>query len=189
MDGAARSQVRATRLTPRTAEVSARRFAQRLSTPGQSLEIMKLHNVPVVRCAIYTRIATINHSENELRAQRANCEKLVVANHCHGWQTRFVFHDEGYSGSHLQRPGMEALLRAVRAGDVDRVVAPDFACIGRSAADLVEFLNTLGAHGVLFVSAVYSLQFGAPIVGALVPALVCLHQVEIEQGKRAASEN
>jgi DNA invertase Pin-like site-specific DNA recombinase len=58
-----------------------------------------------------------------------------------------IFGDEGISGSRRDRPGLDAALADLRAGDVLRVVALDR--LGRSLADLVAIMQTLhdrGAH-------------------------------------------
>ena len=80
-----------------------------------------------MRAAIYARVSTERQErqqtiDSQLDALRAWAE---AANH--ELTDAHVFRDEGYSGSRLDRPGLDALRDAVRDGEVDvvAVLAPD----------------------------------------------------------------
>src|ERR687884_1189357 len=80
-----------------------------------------------MRAAIYARVSTERQErqqtiESQLAALRAWAEAEG-----HELSDRHVFRDEGYSGSRLDRPGLDALRDAVRDGEVEvlGVLAPD----------------------------------------------------------------
>lgn len=66
-----------------------------------------------------------------------------------GWTIVHTFADEGISGAkgRSQRPGYDALLKAVARREVDMVAAWSVDRLGRSLSDLVAFLEELQAHG------------------------------------------
>ena len=137
-----------------------------------------LHSASVVRCAIYTRTAAVESSEQSIRAQLAICEDSATANSLGGWELRHHFCDNGEPGATQQRPGMQALLQAVGEGLIDVVIAPDLARISRSVPDLIAFLNTMAKHGARLVSATDSMHYRMPVVAVLLPVLVGLAQIE-----------
>ena len=157
--------------------------SRRASSPGKKpLGTMNLlHSASVVRCAIYTRTAAVESSEQSIRAQRAICEDIVTANSLGGWEASHYFCDIGESGATLQRPGLQALLQALGEGRVDVVIAPDLARISRSVPDLIAFLNTTAKHGARLVSATDSMHYRMPVVAVLLPVLVGLAQIEAGQ--------
>ncbi len=80
-----------------------------------------------MRAAVYARVSTERQErqqtiDSQLAALRAWAEAGG-----HELNDRHVFRDEGYSGSRLDRPGLDALRDAVRDGEVEilGVLAPD----------------------------------------------------------------
>lgn len=66
-----------------------------------------------------------------------------------GWSVVQTFSDEGISGAkgRSQRPGYDALLKAVARKEVQIVAAWSVDRLGRSLPDLITFLGELQAHG------------------------------------------
>jgi len=95
------------------------------------------------RTAIYCRVSTDQQSvENQLRVLTEVAERS-------GWTIVHVFTDDGISGAkgRDQRPGYDALLKAVARREVDMVAAWSVDRLGRSLSDLVAFLGDLQSHG------------------------------------------
>ncbi|MFG1313348.1 recombinase family protein [Xanthobacter autotrophicus] len=95
------------------------------------------------RVALYLRVSTSEQTtENQRRELQAVAEKA-------GWEVVAVFEDAGISGakSRDQRPGYDAMLKAVTRREVDMVAAWSVDRLGRSMADLVAFLGELHARG------------------------------------------
>ena len=96
------------------------------------------------RVAIYLRVSTGGQTTaNQRRELRAVAKR-------HGWSVVEVFEDAGISGAkdRDQRPGLDALLKAVARREFDMVAAWSVDRLGRSLKNLVEVLGELHAKGV-----------------------------------------
>jgi DNA invertase Pin-like site-specific DNA recombinase len=95
----------------------------------------------IIRAALYARVSTAEQTpDNQLVALRSFAE-------ARGWAvTEFV--DHGISGSKDRRPGLDALLAAVRARRVDVVACIKLDRLARSTRHLVTLAADLEALGV-----------------------------------------
>lgn len=96
------------------------------------------------RIAIYTRVSQDSQTtENQRR------ELLAVAER-NGWEIVAEFSDQGISGSkgRDQRPGYDALMKAVARREIDMVASWAVDRLGRSLQNLVGFLTEINAKGV-----------------------------------------
>lgn len=98
------------------------------------------------RVAIYARYSTDRQNprsiDDQVRLCRERAEQL-------GGAVAFVFQDAAISGSIAKRPGIDALMRAVREKRVDAVITEDFSRLGRDQVDtlgLVKQFRTIGAR-------------------------------------------
>src|SRR5664279_5314146 len=96
------------------------------------------------RVAIYLRVST---SEQNTSNQRRD---LKAAAERHGWSVANVYEDEGISGAkgRHDRPGLDAMLKAVTRREFDMVAAWSVDRLGRSLTDLLDVLGELHAAGV-----------------------------------------
>lgn len=95
------------------------------------------------RCGLYVRCSTDHQTvENQIRILTEVAERS-------GWTIVRVFEDQGISGAkgRDQRPGFNALLKAIHRREVDIVAAYAVDRLGRSLTDLVAFLNDIQASG------------------------------------------
>lgn len=95
------------------------------------------------RAALYLRVSTDAQSvENQLRVLTEIAERS-------GWTVLHVFADEGISGSkgRDQRPGFDALLKAIARREIDLVASWSVDRLGRSLPDLIAFLSDIQARG------------------------------------------
>lgn len=95
------------------------------------------------RAGIYLRVSTDQQTtENQLRILTEVAQRS-------GWTIVRVFEDAGISGAkgRDQRPGYDALLKAVHRREVDIVAAYAVDRLGRSLTDLVAFLGDIQARG------------------------------------------
>ena len=80
-----------------------------------------------MRIAVYARVSTARQAQTQSIEQQL--ERLQTHCQSRGWELRPEnrFRDDGYSGSTLNRPGLDRLRDLVKAGEVDRVLitAPD----------------------------------------------------------------
>lgn len=91
------------------------------------------------RVALYSRVSTSGQTvENQQRELR----EMAARN---GWQIVREFEDVGISGAkgRADRPGFDALLKAITRKEIDLVAAWSVDRLGRSLRDLVETLGEL----------------------------------------------
>lgn len=96
------------------------------------------------RVAFYVRCSTAEQfTDNQLHELHR-----VAARH--DWAVVHIFEDAGVSGSksRTQRPGFDALLKAVARKEIDMVAAWSVDRLGRSLPHLLELLGELHAKGV-----------------------------------------
>jgi DNA invertase Pin-like site-specific DNA recombinase len=95
--------------------------------------------------AIYTRVSTDDQTtasqEHELRAY---CERR-------GW-CDVEFYSDQISGAKFVRPGLDALMAAVRAGKVERIIVFKLDRLGRSLPHLALILDEFGRHNVALIA-------------------------------------
>lgn len=96
------------------------------------------------RVALYLRVST---AEQTTRNQRRELKAVAER---HGWEVVSIFEDAGVSGAkgRRDRPGLDALLKAVARREIDMVAAWSVDRIGRSLTDLLDVLKELHAKGV-----------------------------------------
>lgn len=95
------------------------------------------------RCGLYVRCSTDQQTvENQIRILTEVAERA-------GWTIVRVFEDQAISGAkgRDQRPGYDALLKAVHRREIDIVGAYAVDRLGRSLSDLVAFLSDIQARG------------------------------------------
>lgn len=93
------------------------------------------------RCGLYVRCSTDHQTvENQIAVLTQVAERS-------GWAIVRVFEDQGISGakSRDQRPGFDALLKAIHRREIDIAAAYAVDRLGRSLTDLVAFLNDVQA--------------------------------------------
>ncbi len=114
------------------------------------------------RCAVYTRVSVDDHRSEEFSstdAQFIACQELIASQWGEGWRpTSELYEDRGASGSHLQRPAMQALLDDVQAGLIDIVVVHRLDRLSRHLGDLQTLMSIFEQHGVALVSVTQSID-------------------------------
>jgi DNA invertase Pin-like site-specific DNA recombinase len=96
------------------------------------------------RVAIYLRVSTSKQdTENQRRELYAVAERS-------GWEIVKVYEDAGISGAkgRDQRPGLDAMMKAVNSKEFDMVASWSVDRLGRSLTDLLTILQGLHEKGV-----------------------------------------
>lgn len=96
------------------------------------------------RIALYTRVSQDTQTtENQRR------ELLAVADR-NGWHIVAEYEDHGISGAkgRDQRPGYDALMKAIARREIDMVATWAVDRLGRSLQNLIAFLTEINAKGV-----------------------------------------
>lgn len=96
------------------------------------------------RIALYTRVSTDQQTTENQRLE------LVAVAERNGWEIVAEFTDHGISGAkgRDQRPGYDALMKAVARREIDLVATWAVDRLGRSLQNLVTFLTEINAKGV-----------------------------------------
>jgi site-specific DNA recombinase len=109
-----------------------------------------------IRCAIYTRKSTdenLDNGFNSLDAQREAAEAYIASQRHEGWVALPNRYDDGgFSGSNMERPGLQRLLEDVGAGRIDCVVVYKVDRLSRSLLDFARIIEAFDRRGVSFVS-------------------------------------
>lgn len=109
-----------------------------------------------MRCAVYTRKSSeegLEQAFNSLHAQREACEAYITSQRHEGWILDPTPYDDGaYSGGNMQRPALQAILAAIKAGEVDVVVVYKVDRLTRSLPDFAKIVDVLDAAKASFVS-------------------------------------
>jgi site-specific DNA recombinase len=113
-------------------------------------------NRKAVRCAIYTRVSTeygLEQDFNSLDAQ-SDASQAYVRSQAHaGWMlVRTKYDDGGFSGGNTDRPALQRLLEAIRAGTIDIIVVYKVDRLTRSSADFAKLVELFDRYNVSFVS-------------------------------------
>ncbi|HOX27271.1 MAG TPA: recombinase family protein [Candidatus Krumholzibacteria bacterium] len=112
--------------------------------------------VQQVRCAIYTRVSTVDQAQGEFTSidnQREMAEAYIKSQAGKGWVLLDEhFDDSGYSAGTVDRPALQRLLAAIAMGSVDVVVAYRLDRLSRSLSDFMKLMDRFTAAGVAFVS-------------------------------------
>ena len=95
------------------------------------------------RVALYLRVSTTDQTTENQRRELQRVAKR------HGWHVVHVFADNGISGAkdRKDRPGLDALLKAVARREVDMVAAWSVDRLGRSLKNLIEVLCRAARQG------------------------------------------
>lgn len=96
------------------------------------------------RIALYTRVSTDQQTTENQRLE------LIAVAERNGWEIVAEFTDHGISGAkgRDQRPGYDALMKAVARREIDLVATWAVDRLGRSLQNLVGFLTEINAKGV-----------------------------------------
>lgn len=110
-----------------------------------------------VPAGIYTRVSTnkqLGRRVESCESQEAICRDHILSHApTKGWQLVQTFTDPAYSGATMKRPGMDALKRAVAAGEIKVVVIFKLERVLRSTDEWAPFRTFLHKNNCELVSA------------------------------------
>ncbi|MGZ8246263.1 recombinase family protein [Methylomagnum sp.] len=137
-----------------------------------------------MRCAVYTRKSSeegLEQAFNSLDAQREACEAYIVSQRHEGWQLVATRYDDGgCSGGDMHRPGLQALLADIRAGQVDAVVVYKIDRLTRSLADFSRMAEEFDRSGTSFVAVTQAFNTATSMGRLMLNVLLSFAQFERE---------
>jgi site-specific DNA recombinase len=97
--------------------------------------------------AVYVRVSTQRQAQAQTIEQQLERLRAHLRDQGVELASEKVFRDDGYSGATLNRPGLDRLRDAVRAGEVDRLLVTDPDRLARNYVQLMVLLEELERAG------------------------------------------
>jgi len=144
------------------AQIRKPQQAQRVVMPVQATQ------------AIYIRTST---SDQDGQAQLHALRRAADAR---GWMQAREFVDLGHSGTKAQRPALDLLRQAAKAGEVRVVMVAGLDRLGRSLAHLLVLLDELTACGCAVISLRESIDLTTPTGRLMVQMIAAFAEFERE---------
>ena len=155
------------------------RWSTWLMSPQATPLVRKL-----IRCAIYTRKSHeegLEQEFNSLDAQREAAEAYIESQRMQGWRALpDPYDDGGFSGSNMERPGLQRLLADVDAGKVDVIVVYKIDRLSRSLLDFMKMIERFNEKGISFVSVTQHFNTTGPTGRMFLSILITFAQYERE---------
>ena len=132
----------------------------------------------VLRVAIYIRVST---QEQAKEGYSIGEQEERLRDYCNAmrWDTFKIYVDPGYSGGDTARPGLQDLIKDVKAGLVDKVVVYKLDRLSRSQKDtLILIEDVFLANKVDFVSMTENFSTSSPLGRAMIGFLAVFAQLE-----------
>lgn len=104
-----------------------------------------------MRVAIYARYSSENQSEKSIDDQIRVCQKYIE-HHNFTCDEKYIYTDEAISGSIINRPGLQALERAMENKEFEAVAVDDLSRLSRSNHQMLTLVNKFNFHQVKIIS-------------------------------------
>lgn len=133
--------------------------------------------------AYYSRVSTTEQAENgySIDEQKDRLKKYCDAM---GWKSKKSYTDPGFSGANTDRPALQALIRDVKDGKIEKVVVYKLDRLSRSQKDTLYLIEDVFlANGCDFVSMSENFDTSTPFGRAMIGILAVFAQLEREQIK------
>lgn len=131
------------------------------------------------RVILYLRVSTSKQEEGySIEIQK---EKLLAYCRAHDWIVVAIITDPGFSGSNLERPGIQRVIHEVEQGNTDMVLVYKLDRLSRSQKDTLWLIEECFLpNGVDFTSMQEKLDTSSPFGRAMVGILSVFAQLERE---------
>jgi DNA invertase Pin-like site-specific DNA recombinase len=140
------------------------------------------------RTALYARVSTSDQKtglESQVRALKIFCEQNKIEDY-------ELFCDENISGTKASRPGLDRMMRAVEAGEIDSVVVFAFSRYARSVSHMLKGLETMRKYQTNFFSLTEKIDLSTSlghVVFVLISAIAQLERDLISERVRNGLAN
>ena len=141
---------------------------------------LKENKVIKKKVAIYIRVSTDMQAEEgySLDFQK---EKLIMYCELHDLGEYEIYEDGGWSGSNIERPGIQRLIKDVEQGKISYVLVYKLDRLSRSQRDTMFIIeDVINKYNVSFVSLMENLNTSTPTGKAMIGLLSVFAQLERE---------
>ena len=146
------------------------------------------------RVALYPRVS--GHEQEDNYSIPEQIDRMKKYCESRDWMVYKIYTDSGYSGSNMDRPGLQSLINDSEAGKFDIVLVYKLDRLSRSQKDVLYLVeDVFDEHGVSFVSMTENFDTSTPFGKAILGILAVFAQLERSQirertmiGKQARAE-
>ncbi|MBC7252011.1 MAG: recombinase family protein, partial [Anaerolineae bacterium] len=134
----------------------------------------------MTRVALYARVSTDMQAESgkSIAAQLAEMREFAAQR---GWTVVAEFTDPGFSGTNMDRPGLEALLAAAEQRAFDILLVHELSRLSRRLFDTFRIFERLGKLDIGFASVKEpGFDFSTPTGRLFLTILAALHQYYVD---------
>lgn len=100
-----------------------------------------------------------------------------------------IYSDKGYSGSNMNRPQFEEMMKDIESGTVEQVIVYKLDRISRSLLDFAQIWNTFAKHKVEFLSCSEQFDTSTPMGRAMLGIIMVFAQLERETIQMRIKDN
>jgi site-specific DNA recombinase len=131
-----------------------------------------------VTVALYCRVSTEEQAEHGYSIDNQK-ERLIAYCTSQGWDDYRLYIDDGYTGTNIDRPALQRLIRHAREGKIDTVVVYKLDRLSRRQKDVLHLLeDVFEANDVVFKSATEPFDTSTPLGKAMLGILAVFAQLE-----------
>ncbi len=133
-----------------------------------------------MRVALYPRVSGHEQEDNysipeQIKRMKAYCE-------ARGWMVYKIYTDSGFTGSNLNRPGLQSLIKDAERKNIDMVLVYKLDRLSRSQKDTLYLIeDVFDKHEVYFTSITENFDTSTPTGKAFLGILAVFAQFEREQ--------
>lgn len=132
------------------------------------------------KACVYTRVSTQEQATEgySIEEQERMCKAAIESK---GWQYVGTYSDPGISGRTMERPGLQSMLVAIQANDVEAVVIYKLDRLSRKQRDTMTIIEDIFLkHDIALVSLNETLDTTTPWGRAMIGILSSFNQMESE---------
>ena len=131
----------------------------------------------VLRVALYVRVSSQEQVEGYSIGEQS--ERLTKYAEAMGWEIHKIYIDPGYSGGNMDRPGLNEMIKDIKAGKIDTVVVYKLDRLSRSQFDTLFLIEKVFlANNTDFVSMTENFNTNSPLGRAMIGFLAVFAQLE-----------
>jgi len=149
----------------------------------------------IKNACVYTRVSTAEQAAEgySIEEQEKQGKAVIVAK---GWNYVTTFSDPGFSGRTMDRPGLQAMITAIKEKKIDAVVIYKLDRLSRKQRDTMTIIeDVLLANDIILFSINETLDTSSPWGRAMIGILSSFNQMESENiqmrtamGRKAKAE-